>query len=179
MTIAGSYISSYAENSLGHLFCSSKNQFDIGSINPGSGVFRSTDYGDTWEQINNGLAILDIRSLAMDSDDYLYAGTWGHSVFRTATSTTNGIDVIPSASGIVKVFPNPAKETLWLAGTDKLDGNKEINIYDLNGRMVIQKHFSALTEVLELDVSALKSGIYFCRITTKDLSITKKIIIKS
>ena len=168
MTIAGSSISSFAENSLGHLFCGSKN-----------GVFRSTDYGDTWEQINNGLAILDIRSLAMDSDDYLYAGTWGHSVFRTATSTTNGIDVIPSVSDVVKVFPNPAKETLWLAGTDKLDGNKEINIYDVNGRMLIQKHFPALMEVLELDVSALKSGIYFCQITTKDLSITKKIIIKS
>ena len=178
MTIDGNNITSYTENSLGHLFCGSKNQSDYNSINPGSGVFRSTDYGDTWEKINNGLPILDIRSLAVDSDDYLYAGTWGQSVYRTATSTTYGIDVIPSVSGIVKVFPNPAKETLWLAGTDKLDGNKEINIYDLNGRMVIQKHFSALTEVLELDVSALKSGIYFCRITTKDLSVTKKIIIQ-
>ncbi len=78
----------------------------------------------------------------------------------------------------IRIFPNPAKETLWLAELNKLKGNKEIGIYDLNGWMLIEKHIPTLSEVLELDISNLTSGIYFCRITAKDLSITKKIIIQ-
>lgn len=174
MNITANNISSYAENSLGHLFCGSKSDYAYA----GKGVIRSTDYGNTWENIKDGLANCDIHSLAVDSDDYLYAGTWGSSVFRTMTSTVDNNDIKPPVSDDVKLYPNPAKETVWVSGTDKLDGNKEINIYDLNGRLLIQKHFSALTEVIELDVRSLKRGIYFCRINAQDLSITKKMIIQ-
>ena len=79
MPIVGSNISSFAENSLGYLFC--------GTYNFGDGVSRSTDYGENWEQINTGLPIMDIRAVAVDADDYLYAGPWGYSLFKTTTPT--------------------------------------------------------------------------------------------
>ncbi len=62
----GAYIFSFAENSVGHLF--------FGTNQYGQGVYRSVDFGETWELINNGLPSgLDINALAMDSEDYLYA----------------------------------------------------------------------------------------------------------
>jgi photosystem II stability/assembly factor-like uncharacterized protein len=77
MGTSGSWLSCYAENSIGHLFGGDYY----------TGVYRSTDYGDNWQQINTGLTITDIRSLAFDSEDYLYAGTNGKSIFKTTTPT--------------------------------------------------------------------------------------------
>jgi hypothetical protein len=49
----------------------------------GSGVFRSTDSGDTWSEINEGLTSLDVRVLAVDpsNPNVVYAGTSGGGVF--------------------------------------------------------------------------------------------------
>ena len=42
----------------------------------GRGVFRSTDAGSSWHPFNAGLAVLDIKSLAIDATGRtLYAGT--------------------------------------------------------------------------------------------------------
>jgi len=81
----GAYIYSFAENSVGHLF--------FGTNQYGQGVYRSFDFGETWELINNALPSgLDINTLAVDSEDYLYAGTGGKSMFKTTTPTVTLTD---------------------------------------------------------------------------------------
>lgn len=57
----------------GHLFAGT----------PGSGIFRSTDEGDTWTQINMGLTNLDVRAFARNLSGHLFAGTAG-GVFRSS-----------------------------------------------------------------------------------------------
>ncbi len=47
-----------------------------------SGVIHSTDYGNTWFVMNEGLSNRRIRSLAVGSDGYLYAGTYSAGLFR-------------------------------------------------------------------------------------------------
>jgi photosystem II stability/assembly factor-like uncharacterized protein len=47
----------------------------------GSGVFRSTDSGKSWQSLNAGLTALDVRALALDATGQtLYAGTVGGGV---------------------------------------------------------------------------------------------------
>lgn len=54
-----------------------------------SGVFYSTDNGDSWQQVNNGISNMNIfYSLAIDSYGFLYVAT-ENGVFRTVESTTN------------------------------------------------------------------------------------------
>ncbi|MEE4260378.1 MAG: T9SS type A sorting domain-containing protein, partial [Bacteroidales bacterium] len=53
-----------------------------------------------------------------------------------------------------------------------------IEIFDLNGRKLLEKHFSKSTKEIEIDVSHLPSGVYFCRLNTENKSVTKKLIIK-
>ena len=53
-----------------------------------------------------------------------------------------------------------------------------LEIYDLNGRKLIEKHIQAGAEEFEVDVSSLESGVYFCRLISKNKSATQKLIIQ-
>jgi hypothetical protein len=48
-----------------------------------SGVYRSTNGGDSWRPINDGLLVRAVNALALSADDgCLYAATEGSGVFR-------------------------------------------------------------------------------------------------
>ena len=52
------------------------------------GVYRSTDDGDSWVEINHGVIQTDVRALAINASGHIFAGTYlGGGVFR---STDNG-----------------------------------------------------------------------------------------
>ncbi len=67
----------------------------------GDGVFRSTDEGNSWIPVNNGLASLDIHTICTAPGDRLYTGTSSGSVYYsddlgetwTITSSTGIADV--------------------------------------------------------------------------------------
>ena len=54
-----------------------------------NGIFRSTNNGENWTQVNNGLPkhFPYIQCLVVGSNNYIYAGAFGSGVFR---STDNG-----------------------------------------------------------------------------------------
>lgn len=47
------------------------------------GVWRSTDNGDTWQDVSAGLPTTSVLSLVIGTDGHLYAGTSGSGVFRS------------------------------------------------------------------------------------------------
>jgi hypothetical protein len=53
-----------------------------------------------------------------------------------------------------------------------------VEIYDLNGRKLIEKQIPAGNETMEIDVSGLATGVYFCQVKLNDKRITKKLIKK-
>jgi photosystem II stability/assembly factor-like uncharacterized protein len=62
------------------------------------GVFRSTDQGDSWVEINHGVIQTDVRALAINSSGHIFAGTYpGSGVFR---STDNGDSWVPVNNGL-------------------------------------------------------------------------------
>ena len=51
----------------------------------GDGVFRSSDNGDNWIQVNNGLTAPFLLSFTANSSGGIFAGTYfGGGVFRSA-----------------------------------------------------------------------------------------------
>ena len=68
----------------------------------GSGVFRSRDNGDRWEQVNTNLTDMEIRCLTVDADGKVWVGTSKRGVFYSdnqgelwtpANTNLNNIDV--------------------------------------------------------------------------------------
>jgi hypothetical protein len=73
----------------------------------------------------------------------------------------------------VKMYPNPASDGLVYIKL-KTAGDKNIELYDINGRSVLQVQLKSDV----LDVSSVKSGFYLLKISTGDYSATSKLIIK-
>jgi photosystem II stability/assembly factor-like uncharacterized protein len=127
----GNMAYSYAENSQGHLFA--------GTFNYGSGVKRSTDYGVTWESINSGLPTMDIRSIAVDSEDYLYAGPWGYSLFKTTTPTVTSADnekQMPSYFSLEQNYPNPFNPSTVIGYQLPVSSDITLKVYDILGNEI-------------------------------------------
>jgi len=78
----------------------------------------------------------------------------------------------------VTVYPNPAREGFRVTGYGLQVEGAAIELYDLNGRKVLENHIHVGTETMEIDVSSLKSGVYLCRLIMENKSVTKKLIIK-
>jgi len=171
----GDFVSSIAENSAGHLFC--------GTFNYGSGIFRSTDYGDTWEQINSGLTIMDIRSVAVDSDDYLYAGSWGESVFKTTTSTVTGIADRNSQTQeliLLQNYPNPFSQITTITWQQSEQNHVILNVFDFIGRKIqtiTDTKMPAGKHQFTFDASGLPAGVYFFQLQAGKKIVTQKIIL--
>jgi photosystem II stability/assembly factor-like uncharacterized protein len=89
--LPGRAVFAFAINDAGHIFA--------GTI--GRGVYRSTDQGETWSEVNNGLTNTLVLALIINSDQHLFAGTYFGGVFR---STDNGDTWEPVNDGLTESF---------------------------------------------------------------------------
>jgi len=97
------------------------------------------------------------------------------SVWQNHADSEGGPVLIPSGIAVsidkrgtlinIKIFPNPAIDIIRFEPSriQHEDGPAVIEIYDLKGSKLIEKQIPAGTENVDLDVSSLKSGVYFYR----------------
>ena len=76
-----------------------------GSIFAGTtygGVFKSSNNGQTWNQINSGLTDTCVTCFAFSSNGHIFAGTWSQGIFR---STDDGQSWMAVNTGLTKLSP--------------------------------------------------------------------------
>jgi photosystem II stability/assembly factor-like uncharacterized protein len=84
-----------------------------GSYN--NGVYRSTDDGATWTQVNTGLNNLDVWGMAV-SGDTVYAGT-GNGAYRSTDNGDNWISISNGLAGIYAIYNFVFMGSSTLVGT--------------------------------------------------------------
>jgi hypothetical protein len=132
------------------------------------GVWMSSNQGINWQSLNDGLVNMNITALN-NNGIYLYAGTNANGVWRRELQEIISINEVKQNNS-VQVFPNPCKNTIKII--DNSAKIESVKIFDIYGNVQIQ-----LTENLyEIDLSALKPGIYFIMIKSLTTYITKVII---
>jgi hypothetical protein len=72
----------------------------------------------------------------------------------------------------LSIYPNPASDKLYINSGDKI---REIEVYTLEGRLVISKQISAFE--FRLDVGSLRNGLYFIQIVTEEGRAASKLLI--
>lgn len=79
----------------------------------------------------------------------------------------------------VKVFPNPAKSSLFIEFENDIPETKILKLFDVQGKEVLSKTYGSSSSLLELDVSSIKSGNYQLVIQSNSFTAQSKIIIRN
>ena len=78
----------------------------------------------------------------------------------------------------VKVFPNPAEDKVWIELYDESStDNVKIQVFDVFGKLHLEKNAYSNESIFQIDVSNLASGTYLLRITNdKGVFSAKKFV---
>lgn len=89
----------------------------------GAGVWASSDRGQSWQPLNDGLADAGLagNALALDGDNALLLGTWGGGIYRLAPGASVWqpfADGLPPDSKVYAVIYVPQHETVYASLED-------------------------------------------------------------
>jgi hypothetical protein len=106
---------------------------------------------------------------------YAYESTADTSINAGDTGNTAGVDNF--AEDLIKIYPNPARNTLTLQGLEDLT-IKSVTVNDLNGRRMTEINPVDNTLQETIDISTLQSGIYILNIADNNNRVISKKLIK-
>ena len=159
----------------------------VGSF--GDGVWRSTNLGGAWEQINTGFAgaAYYVMSLHANSQ-FIFAGTNNANIWRRplsqVTDAKEDAHLQPVAFSLGQNYPNPFNPTTTIQfsippGVETLHATS-LRVYDLLGREVatlVNEVKEPGTYTVRLNATGLASGVYFYRLSTANFVQTRKLML--
>ena len=123
------------------------------------------------------------------TNGYIFAGTFGQSVWRRSLSEIIAInkisETVPSSYKLFQNYPNPFNPTTKIKFEvppfeGRQGGMTVLKVYDILGKEIatlVNEKQSAGTYEVTFDGSKLSSGIYFYTLTTGEFKETKKLIL--
>jgi hypothetical protein len=178
-------------NNAGHGIWVLRPQIDLGGGEdncPGANVIQgNADYDLYIETQNTDTVYLSAKYNVWDHSDPKEIALYDIRDANDSTGLATIVDFMPigylaiqenSFGDRFMVYPNPTngKFEARMPGIGIIGARFEI--FDLHGRKLIKKQIPTGTESIEIDVSSLQSGIYFCRLISENTSATKKLIIQ-
>jgi ligand-binding sensor domain-containing protein len=165
-------IHSLVINSIDHIFVG----FD-------GGVSRSVNNGTNWEEINAGLTNPHVRSLGINIDGIIFAGTYDGGIFRSIESTTAIEDynheIVPTFV-LEQNYPNPFNPVTNIGFRIADRGFVSLKVYDVTGREIVTLVAENLIPgdyQYRWDAEKFASGLYFYKITAGSFTKTRKMIL--
>jgi photosystem II stability/assembly factor-like uncharacterized protein len=162
---------------------SSKTLYDVFFLNTqegwtiGSGgtILQTTNGGTGWNIVGAGLTTNSLTGVHFTSSTNGYVVGNGKTLLKY--SELSGIGEEPEAL-LFTIFPNPVRDKFKVQSLKFQVEDAKIEVYNLNSRKLLEKQIPAGNETIEVDVSLLQSGIYFCKLITEKGNATKKLIIQ-
>lgn len=136
------------------------------------GLFISSDYGDTWKKINEGLRDMIINAIGIN-ETHIFVGTHTQAVWKRSLSDL--IEYEYTSTNLISIYPNPVSNMLniYIVGDPH---KKDISIINTNGILV--KSFRQIqTSNFELNTSEFLNGVYFIQVQSSCSLYSKKFIV--
>jgi len=137
------------------------------------GVFYTNDslltMSDPWIMFNGGLPGVIISELEIQYEARkIVAASYGRGIWESPLYEDTDIEGLGiSGDGFTpffKVYPVPADNELYLEITNATEGQIVVDVYDLQGRLVLQDSFESAVAIKgKLNVNTLKPATYFIR----------------
>jgi len=153
------------------------------------GVWITTNNGSNWVQKNDGFNTIPHVNALLVSNNYLFAATSVHSVWRRPLSEVVGIkeksNSIPKKYSLYQNYPNPFNPVTKI----KFDIPQNVNgktldvkllVYDILGKEIttlVNEQLQAGTYEVTFDGGNLQSGVYFYQLRAGNYTETKKLIL--
>jgi len=124
-----------------------------------------------------------VYALAINSSGYIFAGTLGSGVFRTAQSTTSvgGIaGEIPTSFALEQNYPNPFNPSTIIEFSLPRSGYVVLKVYNVLGEEVatlVSEERSAGRHKVQWNASGFASGVYFYRLQVEGFTDAKKLVL--
>jgi len=133
-----------------------------------SNIDSYTDFYET-----SGLATYYIEVIRPEScEPELKSGGDSRIVSNVATAAPLGIED-NHKSGVI-VYPNPAKDKVFIVMDSRKGKSARIELFQPNGQLLFSKE--NMDTRSEIDMTTFTSGVYFLRISSENSTIVKKII---
>ena len=140
--------------------------------NSPNGIYVGTDagvyYRDTtlndWVPFSDGLPNVIVNELEIHyKSGMLRAATYGRGLWESKLNTSVNVEDRIQPENKLTIYPNPAQDILRV---ELPDNSKEFNvkIYSVNGKLV-NKERSKKQNNMDINVSSLKRGVYYIRLT--------------
>lgn len=110
-----------------------------------------------------------VRAIAGGSNT-AYSDTWSFTV------TDNGVGISESDLNQISIYPNPVTDRLFLDGDLSVD--TQVWVTSVTGQRVINLKMSK-ENATSIDVSNLKSGVYFISFLSNDELVTKQFVVSN
>lgn len=102
----------------------------------------------------------------IDSDgvlDMVVGDKMGGVIFYTRGIPPNAVPIVNNNSvANLNIYPNPAKDVVNLTWAGTLQGDVQIEVYNIEGQKVMQKTVSTGVNNTQLNTSGLAPGMYIC-----------------
>jgi len=147
----------------------------IGTSSGGIDILNNIDVGNV--TIFNSNNFPSDTTLFVTITPYNGAGSTtgcAEKYFKTEKATAiKEFDESNLSNNLVNIYPNPAKNVLFVKPLDKQVVVKSIQVIDVSGKTIIEKSLNTS----EINVSSLKNGAYFIKVHLQEGFAYKKIVI--
>lgn len=141
-------------------------------------AFAQQHFGRQFDLNETLLSTESHEYLATDYIRLLPGFTFSATSRQSALFHISGTGVDENQDNLVKVFPNPASGILRFDLSHlPLDQESRLVITDMIGRISLSYIVPNGSELLPIDVSALKSGLYFYQIFNSEKEVTKGMVV--
>ena len=140
------------------------------AINSGGRILHTINGGTTWTIEADGLTTNTLLGIHFTSPTNGYAVGIGKTLLKY--TEISGIEETESLR--FELYPNPAVSAVSLQSAAFSQQSAVVEIYDLNGRKLLEKNIPKGKETIEIDANGLQSGVYYCTLQSGELKESKK-----
>lgn len=123
---------------------------------------------DTYGDGGGPVSLTDTNGLVI----YSTSGNYGSGESENFSVTGNPLGINENNEMVVMMYPNPSEGIVNIQTKNNLD----ISIFDITGKLVFNAH--DISNGNQLDLSALKTGLYMVKLNDGSNESTQKLIIK-
>jgi hypothetical protein len=138
-------------------------------------ILKTTYSGVRWDTTSVG-QVPGLSSIFFTDANTGYAVGGSGTILKTTNGGIYSINEVASTHSNFNINPNPAKDKIWISNSAYSAGETKVVICDLQGKQLINKIYNNQSSV-EMDISALKPGIYLIKLQTRQGVEMKKLLV--